>query len=523
MKVFIKSILGFLKKPSVVIIIAILVGSALWYVFPREEESLFEFIVAKRGDLVQEVNVIGRVKPVESVDLAFLQSGRISFVGADVGTRVSVGEVLVQIENGDIAAQLLQAKAKTKAAQVKLDELKRGTRPEKISVQKVKVANAEVLFFETKQNLVNKIDDSFTKSDDAVRNRVGQFISNSRSQNPEINFIISDSALKNKIKASLVFIEELLVDWSASLTLLSTESDLIMFSSEAKDNLWEIKSFLEPVSLAVNNLTVSSDITQTTIDGYKDDVSVARTNVNTATSNLGTALEKMREKEVAIALEKEELALMEAGSTPLEIAAQVAKIEEEEANVSRFRAELTKTIIRSPISGAVTKQDAKVGEIVAANTIIVSISSLSQFNIEANITEADITKVSLGDETVFTLDAFGEDIVFGAIVSKMDPAETIIEGVSTYKVTFNFTDNENLAKSGMTADIDILTAKKEGVISVPIRAVLGRGDGRYVRILEATGEVVEQKVVVGLRGSSGYIEIVSGVEVGDRVIIFERE
>lgn len=523
MNAFIKSILNFLKKPSIIIILAILVGGILWYVFPREEESLFEFVVAKHGDLVQEVNVIGRVKPVESVDLAFLQSGRISFVGANVGTRVSMGEVLVKIENGDVAAQLSQAEAKAKVAQVKLDELKRGTRPEKISVQKVEVANAEVLLFGTKQDLVNKIDDAFTKSDDAVRNKVGQFISNPRSQNPQINFVVPDSSLENEIEGGFVLVEALLVNWSASLTLLSSESDLITFSSEANNNLREIKSFLEPVSLAVNSLKASSDITQTTIDGYKDDVSVARTNVNTAISNLGTALEKMREKEVALALEKEELVLMEAGSTPLEIAAQIAKIEEEEANISRFRAELAKTIIRSPLSGTVTKQDAKEGEIVAANTIIVSLSSLSKFDIEANIPEADITKVSVGDETVFTLDAFGEDVVFRAIVSKIDPAETIVEGVSTYKVTLHFIDDENLAKSGMTADIAILTAKKEGVIAVPIRAIQGRGDNRYVRILEATGEVVEQEVVVGLRGSSGDIEIVSGVEVGDRVIIFEGE
>ena len=158
-----------------------------------------------------------------------------------------------------------------------------------------------------------------------------------------------------------------------------------------------------------------------------------------------------------------------------------------------------------------------------ANTTVVSLSSLSQFEIEANVAEADITKVSIGDEAVLTLDAFGEDIVFDAIVYQIDPAETIIEGVSTYTVTFQFTDDEGIVKSGMTADIDILTAKKEDVVAVPIRAVLGRGDNRHVRVLLDSGEVVERKVVVGLRGSRGDIEIVRGIEIGEKVVIFERE
>lgn len=523
MNVSIKSILSLLKRPSVLIIIVVLFGGALWYILPREDGSSSEFVIAKRDDLVQEVNVIGRVKPARSVNLAFLESGRISFVGADVGDPVFVGEVLVQLENGDIAAQLSQAEAKVKAAQAKLDELKRGTRLEEINVQKVEVANAEVLLSEARQNLVNKIDDAFTKSDDAVRNKIDQFISNPRGSSPQIDFTVLDSSLENKIEVGRVSIETLLVDWSASLSLLGAENDLIAFSSEAKSNLQEVKSFLESVSLVVNDLQASSNLTQATIDGYKDDVSTARTNVNTAISNLGAALEKMREKEVALLLEKEELTLMEAGSTLLEITAQVAKVEEEEANADRFRAELAKTIIRSPLSGTVTKQDAKVGEIIAANTVIVSLSSLSQFEIEANVPEADITKVGIGDEAVFTLDAFGEDTIFNAIVSKVDPAETVIEGVSTYTVSFQFTDDGELAKSGMTADIDILTGKREDVIAIPIRAVLGRGNDRYVRILNAEGEVVERKVVVGLRGSSGDIEIVSGVEVGDKVIIFEGE
>ena len=136
--------------------------------------------------------------------------------------------------------------------------------------------------------------------------------------------------------------------------------------------------------------------------------------------------------------------------------------------------------------------------------------------------EADIAKVAVGNGSLVTLDAYGRDVVFEAKVVAVDPAETIVDGVATYKVTFQFVKNDERVKSGMTANIDIKSASRENVIAVPQRAIIRKNGDQFVRI--ADGESFrEVKVETGLRGSDGNIEIISGINEGDKVITFSKE
>jgi RND family efflux transporter MFP subunit len=166
----------------------------------------------------------------------------------------------------------------------------------------------------------------------------------------------------------------------------------------------------------------------------------------------------------------------------------------------------------------VGRQEAKKGEIVAANAPIVSIISSSEFEIESNVPEADIAKLELGDDAEATLDAYGRDVVFSLKVVAIDPVETIIDGVATYKATFQFSEKSELIKSGMTADIDILTDYRQNVIIIPQRALITKNGDKFVRLLQQ-GETKESRVKTGLVGSDGNIEITEGLKEGDQIII----
>ncbi len=510
--------INFIKKPISIISIIVILGLAAggYFYFGREANPEFDVAIAKRSDLIQEVSVTGRVKPTRSVELAFEKSGKVSAVYADIGKQVSAGQILVVLENSELAAQLLQAEADVKIQEAKLNELRRGTRQEEIQVQEVKVENAKVALEDAKTNLIDKIRDAYTKSDDGVRNKVDQFFSNPRSSSPQIN--ISGFNKEMEVEWQRVLIEFLLNSWQNSLIGLSASGDLDTRLKEAKSNLEEVRDFLNLVASSVNALTVNANLSQTTIDTYKSDVSTGRTNLNTAIVNLSAAEENYRSAKSSLTLAENELFLKKAGTIEEQIAAQEAQVEKAKANVENYRAQISKTILRAPISGMVTKQDAKVGEIVSANTPIVSLISASQFEIEANMPEADIAKVKLGNTAKVTLDAYGNDISFNVKVTAIDPAETIIDGVATYKTTFQFTDKDERVKSGMTANIDISTEKREGVIVIPQRAVITKNGDKIVRLLE--GETPKEvKVKTGLRGSDGNIEIIEGINEGDRVII----
>jgi len=495
------TIFNFIKKPiTIVLMIIVFGGVATYFLFIKKSALSPEIFVAKRGDVVQEVSVTGKTKPAESVDLAFEKSGKVVFVAVKVGDRVFAGQTLVSQFNNDISSQLDQAKASVKEQEAKLEELKKGTRPEEIQIQQVKVDNA-------KADLLDKIQDAYTKSDDAIRNKVDQLFSNPRTPNPQLtSYLNTDFALKTDIEWRRFLIEGKLNSWKSSLDDVNL----------AKSNLDEIKTFLDKIALAVNSAMANSNLSQTTLDTWKSDVSAARTNVNTAITNLSSA-------ESTYLVEQNTLILKKAGPTPEQISEQEAKLFQAEANVKNYEAQLAKTIIASPINGIVTRQDAKVGEIVAANTVVVSVISSGGFELEANVPEADIAKVKVGDPAKVTLDAFGNDKFFEAKVTKIDPGETIIEGVATYKTTLQFIKENEGIKSGMTANIDILTAKKENVIVIPQRAVISKDGDKFVKILKNDGAVEEIKVETGLRGSDGNIEIISGINEGDKVITSVKE
>ncbi len=504
------------KRPAVTIPAILILAGALAYFFIQRENPPAETIAVTRGTIVQEVSVTGKTKPAENVSLAFEKSGKIARVDAKVGDRVSAGETLAALDTAEILADLRQAEASVEAQKAELDELKRGTRPEEIRVQEVKVGNAEAAFEDAARNLVDKLQDAYTKSDDAVRAKTDQLFSNPRSSNPQVNFSLDDAGLKSNLERERFALESTLVSWKSSLDTVTPAGDLPPYLSAAKLNLERVKSLLDKSALALASLGSSTTISQTTIDGYKSDVSTARTNINTAANNLSAAEEKMRTGQSNLLLAENELILKEAGATPEQIAAQAAELKQAEAKVAAVQAQIAKSVLRSPINGTVAKQDAKAGEIAAPNVVLVAVISESNLEIEVNVPEVDIGKIQRANPVRITLDAFpGEN--FTGRVSYIDPAETIVDGVVNFKVTVLFDQADSRFKSGLTANLDIETHKKENVLILPQFTIIENDEGTFVRKIDGN-DTREVAVKIGVRGQDGNAEILEGLGKGDRVL-----
>jgi RND family efflux transporter MFP subunit len=296
------------------------------------------------------------------------------------------------------------------------------------------------------------------------------------------------------------------------------ESDLDIITNTSNNNLNSTKLLLDKIASGVNSLTSSASLSQTNIDTYKSNVSTARANVNLAISGLSSAYEGYRSAKSALSLQENQLALKKAGTTAEQIKGQEAQVEKMAADVDNYKAQIAKTYLRSPIDGIVTKQDSKVGEIVSANSIIVSVISNDEYEIEVNVPEADIAKIKIGNSARITLDAYGSGVIFSAHVISIDPGEIMIEGVATYRATLKFDTKEDSVKSGMTANIDILANKKSGVLILPQRAILTKDGEKFVQVNVGDNTIEERKIDVGLKGSDSNIEIVAGLGEGDEVI-----
>lgn len=476
------------------IIIVIIIILVVWFFLKSgSDDTVYTQVSVTRGSLSEIVSVTGNVKPLSDVNLAFERGGRVAYLNISVGDQVYAGQVLASVSNADLVANLDQAKANLKKVQASFGD---------------SADQTALSYSQSENSLINNIKDSYTKADDALRNKIFSLFNDPVKYRARLSFT-TDTFLQEDIEGGKDKAVDSLDVWYRSLAKLDKSSDLEIYYNQAKTNLVLIKSLLDKCAEAVNALSPEpAGTTQTQIDTWKLNVSTARTNINTTIDNLTNSFDQYKAANLAVKISKNSTLAEEAG------------IEQAMAGVASAEAELAKSIIKSPINGVITSVDTKLGEIVSANKNIISIISYGNYEVESFVPEADIAKVKIGDVASTTLDAYGSNVNFETKVIKIDPAATMIDGVPTYRVTLKFTNQDDRVRSGMTANLDILTNQKNGVLILPNRVVTTQDDGKYVSVLNSDDKsgVIEKKVVTGLRGADGNVEIVSGLNEGDKVI-----
>ncbi len=520
MKNIFSKLKNFVQKHKIwSILIAIVIIIVLFVILGRKQNSPTDFVTVQKHDIVEEVSETGNVVPLSNLDLSFESSGEVAHVYVAVGDKVSAGEELSSLSNADLSAAVEQAKAGLQIAEANLSSLQNGSTPQQIAVNQSQVEKAESDISDAENSLVNSIQDSYNKSDDAVRNYTDVMFTNPRTQNPTLQFQ-ADPQLNNDIVAERTDIETMLNSWSTSSESLTTDSDLNSAVETANDNLTYIQTFLKNLALAINNLTPVT-ISQSTLTIWKTAVSTARAEVDLAISNLSAASSQYQSAISSLDVANSQLTLIKTGATSDQLQASQAAVAQAQANVDAAQANFDKSIIISPISGVITNVNAKVGETMQSGIPAISVISYGQYDVESYVPEADISKVKIGDVATTTLDAYGSDTFFPTSVVKIDPGETIIEDVPTYKVTLNFaSSSDNRIKSGMTANLDILTGQANGVLAVPSRSVYSIDINKYVKLIDPSNPLksTQTQVETGMRGIDGYIQIISGLKEGDQIV-----
>ncbi|MES2088001.1 MAG: efflux RND transporter periplasmic adaptor subunit [Patescibacteria group bacterium] len=508
--------LDFLKKKSVYIPIAIVVFVVLLLTyFGNRKPTLTTTVVAKLENLSQEVTVSGAVKAKEAVELAFEKGGRIRSINANVGDHVTAGSIVLALENGVEISAVEDAQAKLASKQAHFDDLKAGGRPEEIALKESGLAKAESDLATDYSQAPNIILDAYNKTDNAIHRQADILFGNTSSSNPQINFNSGDQQAVIDAQAARFSMQGMLSNFKNLIqTPLTTTLETEKALSQAKDYLLAANDFLIKTSRVLN---AAINLSESTLATDKDALSTARTNINTALTNINDQIQTIATQKITVQTSKNDLELTKAPATVEVLAGATADIDSAKANVRNAQALLLKTYIVSPISGVITKQDGKIGQIASGNSPIVAVMS-GNFKVEAFVPEVDVAKIAVGNPADITLDAYGSDVVFSSHVVKVDPAETIIDNVSTYKATLEFDKDDARIRSGMTANTDIQTAERKNALSLPQRAVYEKLGKKFVRVTTDGKNLEEREVTVGIRGSNGDIEILSGLEAGETVM-----
>ena len=506
-----KKLLQYLKNKYVIAgLIIIFIIIAIITVRSTGSDSDFQTALAQVGSVTERVSVTGNILPVSKANLAFEKGGIVAVVNVKVGDRVRKGDLIASLEDAGDRAALL-------SAQAKLDDVSRSLRPEELAAEKAKVDSATISLLNSKNDALNTVQSAYIGSQTAVTKYADTFFTNPQSANPVISVRTQSIAEYTNINNERLVVSENLQKWKAALDSATSDSSSAISISNAKLYLNTINGFMSTLSSIINNLSVGdSGLSQASIDSAVLAMNSGLSAVNEAMSSVVAADTKLKNSQAALTEATNNFNLKVAGSSSQAVQAQAA-------SVLSYRAELSKNMIVAPLDGLITRVVPSVGEFVSPGSTAVGMISDGTYKIEANVPEADIAKISLGNVASTTLDAYGQSIDFPAVVSTIDPAETVIEGVPTYKVTLFFAQNDPRIRSGMTANLEILTRVRDGVISIPSRAVTTENNIKTVRVVSTDGKTFSSvPVQTGLKGSDGTIEIVSGLKVGDEVVTYAQ-
>lgn len=541
-----------------VLILIIGLGLGLYRHFAGEKGPFYESVLVKREDIVQKVSATGRVAPAEKVNLAFDIQGRIKKIMVKVGDRVNRAEVLCQLEDEELKNQVLQAEAGRDTYQAQLNKLLAGASKEEIKVYETALENAQLALENARTSLrnaeinldkvrtdaenklaqayqdgLNVLDDSYLKLYNAFN--TADLIQRTYFTSNDQEGIKVREAKKSKIKHPMEEMKSLLEKAKEEPT--SENIDLAL--SQAKSSLEKAAEGLAVIRDTCDASVYKNQVSQTdkaSLDTQRGYIILALTNVtnaqqaissvklanelsiHTAKSQVDNARNALKAAQGNVEEARVRLTQIKSPARKEDIDLIKSQLAQAEAQLSLARERLQKAKLTSPISGIITQVRKKEGEMAAPGEPIISLMSVSGLQIEVEVPEVDIGKVKLGQRAEIGLDAFPDEVFWGRVV-KIDPAEEIIQGVVYYKVTIDFDKLDKRIKSGMTADIDIITQEKNNVLVVPARAVISQNDKKMVRVLEGEGFKMRE-VKTGIHGSEGEIEIISGLKEGERVITF---
>ncbi|MST04021.1 MAG: efflux RND transporter periplasmic adaptor subunit [Candidatus Pacebacteria bacterium] len=516
----IKSIMNKTKK----IILGISIFAVIliiFFIFRSNNGNNYQAIKVVKGSLSEEVIVTGKTAPLKETNLGFETAGKINNIYVKVGDEVYAGQLLAEIDKTGLYADLAESEAGLNIENLKLANILSGAKSEEIGVQEAKVSSAEINLRTSKENLISSIYNSYTTTDDSVRNKLDSLYTNPKDGSPKFNISVSDSQLKINLESGRFEIEGLLNLFLKKINILTSYSEIEGYYSDGKIILEKAKSLLDNAGIAVNNTTANGSLSADTLATYKSNISTARTNVNTAMASLNSFIQSYESTKSTLDIEQKTLALKKSSGSPEEIGIQKASIDQTKAKIQSIKAKITKASIRSPISGKITKKNAEVGEIASVNNSVLTVHSDGGLIIEANIPETDIGKVNIGNIVNFTMDAFDKE-KFTAKIYEVEPGETIVDGVVNFKIKAQFDAYDPRIKSGLTSNLRIETLKKDGILIIPQYAVMEKSDGSYVKKM-INGKISEAKIETGIRGTSGLVEILSGLSDGEEILVSKTE
>jgi RND family efflux transporter MFP subunit len=194
---------------------------------------------------------------------------------------------------------------------------------------------------------------------------------------------------------------------------------------------------------------------------------------------------------------------------------QLAAVSQSKAQLEQTQIALGDAVVRSPISGTVSKRHVQPGEKVGFDAPLLSIVDLSDLEVAAQASLQDIARIQPGMPAVVQVEGL-PDRTFAGKVERINPSAE--PGTRSISVYVSLKNEESLLKAGMFARVRLTLNADREVPALPVAAVRGDGANTYVWIVGG-GRLERRPVSTGVRDPrSSMVEILAGVQPSEVVL-----
>ena len=465
----------------VIVIVALAIAGSKIRQNSHKEAPAPRVSIVRRGDVSVLVSEVGTLEPVSKVDVKSKVAGRLLTIPIQEGQFVHTGQLIATVDRTLIDPQVAQTQASLQQAQARLQQT--------VSEYRLQVAQSAMAISQAQANLAE------------AKTHLAAVRAGARPQ---------------ELAQQQQAVERTKIALADAQRTLTRKKDLVA------------KGFVAQADL---------DTAQTNVDTAQSNLASAQQQLDL--TQAGPRIEDIRDAQSQVSAQKVALATAEANAAENEvrksdITQAQASVEQTAGNLAQLLVNLHDTRIVAPASGVVLKKYKEPTEIIQSATtgfsdsesIVATLGTRSL--VRVGINEVDIPKVRLGDPVNIHVDAIS-DKIFSGVVTEIAPASTNAfdstgastsssSSISKFSVKIEFRQYDPRLRPGMSAGVDIISARHKNVSFVALEAVPFSGSHGNLSVLLANKKQEPRAVTTGLRNDQ-QVEIVSGLKDGDAVVI----
>lgn len=475
------------------------------------------------GDIYQTETLTGTVEPQREVDVQTEISGKVAWVGCDVGDRVSRGQALVRLDTALAASGARQSEAAVSAAQARYGQTRVGLKlTSEQTASQLRQAGSSM------EGARNRLRQAKTTAE-LTRSRVEDAIRQAR--------IGVDSAQAQLADVKAGTRSQEVDQAQARLEQAKSSSRLAKLSLDRARNLMQqgavAQAQLDSAQVEYETAQANVRVAEQALDLAKEgarsqQIRVAellvqhaqqvlaqaeaqRGQIDVAERDVRTAEVALEQAEESVRLSRAELARV--ASTEQDVKAAQAAVRQASAANVYSRTQVSKHTVYAPISGTIAQRNVEPGEGASPGVSLVRIVNLNPVRVTCEASELQVREMQVGQQGKVLVDALPGQSFVGRIT---DIAPQTRNGDRIFLVRLQVPNEGRLLRAGMFARVDIVIGLHRDTVVVPRDVLLERGEKRV--IYTVVGNKVQVRDVELGAAEDGRVEVVQGIRRGDMMV-----